>query len=97
MDSLLKVSRMKASQGFFTEHNTGRRCNPRSETMQGRRCVILKVSSGSEAAREKFIKIVCKWRSLRSENTPKNIGIILKDLNFKAFSYAEEEIFFSLI
>ena len=88
---------MKVSQWFFTEHNTGQRCNPRFETMQGRKCVILKVSSGSEAAWEKFLKIVCKWRSLRSENTPKNIGIILKALNFKNFRiYWELQIFWKL-
>jgi len=64
---------MKDLQGFFTEHHTGKRCNPRSETRQGRKCAILKVGSGSEAPRENLLKIVCKWRCLRSENSPKTL------------------------
>ena len=55
------------------------------------------MSSGSEVAWDKFLKGVCKWRSLCSENTPKNIGIILKALNFKNFRiYWELRIFWKL-
>ena len=75
---------MKVLQRFFTQHNTGKKCNPRSETIQGRKCGIVKMSAERSGSRDILKNCLYMQKSPLRESS-KNSGIIVRTLNFKNF------------